>query len=134
MAVAQAIDYPNRIAIVRRYSRCMKENHERHRRSANRLARHDFCHPETRRFLAFRLLFGVRFYYPVFAVFFLNRLLNGPAEALASGADEALAYDSEKSDCRPREQASGLSVLAVPRKIRHSSQPWNASPCHDFPC
>ncbi len=127
-----------------------------------------FTNPNIRRFLAFRLLFGVRFYYPVFAVLFLdfglsvsqfavlnavwaativlcevpsgaladavgrralvvaagaimvveiallsfvplgnpslvfaafllNRFLSGLAEALASGADEALAYDSLKA-------------------------------------
>ena len=49
-----------------------------------------FAIPNIRRFLAFRLLFGVRFYYPVFAVFLLNRLLSGLAEALA--------YDSEKPE------------------------------------
>ena len=31
-----------------------------------------FAIPNIRRFLAFRLLFGVRFYYPVFAVLFLD--------------------------------------------------------------
>ena len=31
-----------------------------------------FAIPNIRRFLAFRLLFGVRFYYPVFAILFLD--------------------------------------------------------------
>lgn len=31
-----------------------------------------FTIPNVRRFLVFRLLFGVRFYYPVFAVLFLD--------------------------------------------------------------
>ena len=34
----------------------------------------------------------------LFVLFFLNRVLSGMAEALASGADEALAYDSLKSE------------------------------------
>ena len=135
-----------------------------------------------RRFLAFRLLFGVRFYYPVFAVLFLdfglsvsqfdvlnavwagaivlcevpsgaladalgrrallvaagaimvveialicfiplghphlvfaafllNRLLSGLAEALASGADEALAYDSLKARGRAADWPRVLATL-----------------------
>ena len=135
-----------------------------------------------RRFLAFRLLFGVRFYYPVFAVLFLdfglsvsqfavlnavwagaivlfevpsgaladalgrrtllvasgaimvveialicfiplgnphlvfaafllNRLLSGLAEALASGADEALAYDSLKACGRAADWPRVLATL-----------------------
>jgi len=36
----------------------------------------------------------------VFAAFLLNRILSGLAEALASGADEALAYDSLKMEGR----------------------------------
>lgn len=141
-----------------------------------------FAIPNIRRFLAFRLLFGVRFYYPVFAVLFLdfglsvgqfavlnavwaaaivlcevpsgaladavgrrtlvvasgaimvveiallcfvplgnprlvfaafllNRLLSGLAEALASGADEALAYDSLKARGRAADWPRVLAVL-----------------------
>jgi MFS family permease len=141
-----------------------------------------FAIGNIRRFLAFRLLFGVRFYYPVFAVLFLdfglsvgqfavlnaiwaativlcevpsgaladavgrralvvasgaimvveiallcfvplgnpqlvfaaflfNRLLSGLAEALASGADEALAYDSLKGRGRAADWPRVLAVL-----------------------
>ena len=141
-----------------------------------------FAIPNIRRFLAFRLLFGVRFYYPVFAVLFLdfglsigqftilnaiwagaivlcevpsgaladalgrrallvaagalmvveiallcfvplgnpqlvfavfllNRLLSGLAEALASGADEALAYDSLKACGRAADWPRVLATL-----------------------
>jgi len=141
-----------------------------------------FAIPNIRRFVAFRLLFGVRFYYPVFAVLFLdfglsveqfavlnavwaativlcevpsgaladalgrhallvasgaimvleiallcfvplgdtrlvfaafllNRLLSGLAEALASGADEALAYDSLKACNRAAEWPQVLAAL-----------------------
>ncbi len=37
----------------------------------------------------------------LFAVFMINRVLSGAAEAAASGADEALAYDSLKKEGRP---------------------------------
>jgi MFS family permease len=138
--------------------------------------------PNIRCFLAFRLLFGVRFYYPVFAVMFidfglsvgqfavlnavwaativlcevpsgaladavgrrtlvvtagalmvaeiavlcmtplgdnrwvfaaflLNRVLSGLAEALASGADEALAYDSLKASGRAADWPQVLATL-----------------------
>ena len=141
-----------------------------------------FADPNIRRFLAFRLLFGVRFYYPVFAVLFLdfglsvgqfaalnavwaativlcevpsgaladavgrrtlvvaagaimvvevallgfvplgdpqlvfaafllNRFLSGLAEALASGADEALAYDSLKAIGRATDWPRVLATL-----------------------
>jgi MFS family permease len=141
-----------------------------------------FAIPNIRRFLAFRLLFGVRFYYPVFAILFLdfgltvgqfavlnavwaativccevpsgaladvvgrrtlvvaagalmvveiallcfvplghpewifaafllNRILSGLAEALASGADEALAYDSLKAQGRAVEWPQVLATL-----------------------
>ena len=141
-----------------------------------------FAIGNIRRFLAFRLLFGVRFYYPVFAVLFLdfglsigqfavlnavwagaivlcevpsgaladalgrrallvasgaimvveiallcfvplgnphlvfaafllNRLLSGLAEALASGADEALAYDSLKACGRAVDWPRVLATL-----------------------
>ena len=39
----------------------------------------------------------------LFILFLLNRLLSGAAEASASGADEALAYDSLASDGRSSE-------------------------------
>lgn len=141
-----------------------------------------FAIPNIRRFLAFRLLFGVRFYYPVFAILFLdfgltvgqfavlnavwaativgcevpsgaladivgrralvvtagalmvveiallcfvplghpdwvftafllNRILSGLAEALASGADEALAYDSLKAHHRAMDWPQVLATL-----------------------
>jgi MFS family permease len=141
-----------------------------------------FTIPNIRRFLAFRLLFGVRFYYPVFAILFLdfgltvgqfailnaiwaativccevpsgaladlvgrrtlvvtagalmvveiallcfvplghpewvfaafllNRILSGLAEALASGADEALAYDSLKAQGRAVDWPQVLATL-----------------------
>ena len=141
-----------------------------------------FAIPNIRRFLAFRLLFGVRFYYPVFAILFLdfgltvgqfavlnavwaativccevpsgaladvvgrrtlvvtagalmvveiallcfvpldhpewvfsafllNRILSGLAEALASGADEALAYDSLKAQNRAMDWPQVLATL-----------------------
>lgn len=141
-----------------------------------------FAIPNIRRFLAFRLLFGVRFYYPIFAVLFLdfglsvgqfavlnavwaativlcevpsgaladllgrrtlvvaagtlmvieiavlcmvplgdarlvfaafllNRILSGLAEALASGADEALAYDSLKAQGQADDWPRVLATL-----------------------
>jgi len=141
-----------------------------------------FAIPNIRRFIAFRLLFGVRFYYPVFAILFLdfgltmsqfavlntvwaativccevpsgaladvvgrrtlvitagalmvveiallclvplghpewifaafllNRILSGLAEALASGADEALAYDSLKAQGRAMDWPQVLAAL-----------------------
>lgn len=141
-----------------------------------------FAIANIRRFLAFRLLFGVRFYYPIFAVLFLdfglsvgqfavlnavwaativlcevpsgaladvlgrrtlvvtagalmvieiavlcivplgdprlvfaafllNRILSGLAEALASGADEALAYDSLKAQGRAADWPQVLATL-----------------------
>lgn len=141
-----------------------------------------FTIPNIRRFLAFRLLFGVRFYYPIFAILFLdfgltvgqfavlnaiwaativccevpsgaladlvgrrtlvvtagalmvveiallcfvplshpewvfaafllNRILSGLAEALASGADEALAYDSLKAQGRAMDWPQVLATL-----------------------
>ncbi|MCC6134120.1 MAG: MFS transporter [Candidatus Contendobacter sp.] len=141
-----------------------------------------FAIPNIRRFLAFRLLFGVRFYYPVFAILFLdfgltvgqfavlnavwaativccevpsgaladvvgrrtlvvaagalmvveiallcfvpldhpewvftafllNRILSGLAEALASGADEALAYDSLKAQGQAMDWPRVLATL-----------------------
>lgn len=148
-----------------------------------------FAIPNIRRFLAFRLLFGVRFYYPVFAILFLdfgltvgqfavlnavwaativscevpsgaladlvgrralvvtagalmvveiallcwvplghpewvftafllNRILSGLAEALASGADEALAYDSLKAHHRAMDWPHVLATLTRWRSWR----------------
>jgi len=54
---------------------------------------------------------------PVFALFFLNRILSGAAEAAASGADEALAYDSippaERETVWPRVQSHLMGSQAV---------------------
>jgi len=53
----------------------------------------------------------------VFALFFLNRVLSGCAEAAASGADEALAYDSippaERDAIWPRVQSRLMAAQAV---------------------
>lgn len=146
-----------------------------------------FAIPNVRRFIAFRVCFNARFYYPVFAVLFLdfgltleqfallnaawaativllevpsgaladiigrrnllvvaailmiaelillclapqgrgqllffiflaNRVLSGMAEAAASGADEALAYDALKRDGRPEDWGRVLE-----RQIRYQS-------------
>jgi len=47
----------------------------------------------------------------LFAIFLLNRVLSGAAEASASGADEALAYDSLVHDGRASEWPSVLERL-----------------------
>lgn len=47
----------------------------------------------------------------VFAAFAVNRVLSGAAEACASGADEALAYDSLKAEGRESEWAAVLRRL-----------------------
>ncbi|MDX6766225.1 MAG: MFS transporter [Candidatus Methylacidiphilales bacterium] len=47
----------------------------------------------------------------VFAAFALNRILSGAAEACASGADEALAYDSLKAEGREAEWPAVLRNL-----------------------
>jgi hypothetical protein len=94
----------------------------------------------ARQFILFRVFFNCRFYYPVYAVLFFasilmlaemllllatpvgggvmvfwlllaNRIVNGAAEAAASGADEALAYDSG---------------------IRPSAKPWLGSRGHSL--
>ncbi|MCG8616002.1 MAG: MFS transporter, partial [Desulfobacterales bacterium] len=39
----------------------------------------------------------------IFSIFLINRVLSGLAEAAASGADEALAYDALKRDGNPEE-------------------------------
>jgi MFS family permease len=47
----------------------------------------------------------------VFWVFLINRILSGAAEAAASGADEALAYDSLKDACLESQWDRVLEVL-----------------------
>ncbi|MBA3012283.1 MAG: MFS transporter [Proteobacteria bacterium] len=48
----------------------------------------------------------------VFYVFLINRILSGLAEAAASGADEALAYDALKNQGNPDDWGRVLEVLA----------------------
>jgi len=48
----------------------------------------------------------------VFYVFLFNRILSGLAEAAASGADEALAYDALKAQGNPDDWGRVLEVLA----------------------
>ena len=52
----------------------------------------------------------------LFAIFLVNRVLSGMAEAAASGADEALAYDALKRDGRPEDWGRVLE-----RQIRYQS-------------
>ena len=47
----------------------------------------------------------------LFAIFLLNRVLSGAAEASASGADEALAYDSLVCEGRDEEWPRVLERL-----------------------
>ena len=47
----------------------------------------------------------------LFIVFMVNRILSGLAEAAASGADEAIAYDSLKAVSAPHQWGSVLEVL-----------------------
>jgi MFS family permease len=47
----------------------------------------------------------------VFVVFLVNRVLSGLAEAAASGADEALAYDSLSSEGGPEQWGRVLEIL-----------------------
>jgi len=47
----------------------------------------------------------------VFYLFLFNRILSGAAEAAASGADEALAYDSLKQDGDPEQWSRVLEML-----------------------
>ncbi|HCY84410.1 MAG TPA: MFS transporter [Desulfobacteraceae bacterium] len=47
----------------------------------------------------------------IFTVFLVNRVLSGLAEAAASGADEALAYDALKRDGNPDQWGRVLEVL-----------------------
>ena len=46
----------------------------------------------------------------VFWAFFINRILSGLAEAMASGADEAIAYDSLVQDGNPEHWPKVLSL------------------------
>ena len=48
----------------------------------------------------------------VFYVFLINRILSGMAEAAASGADEALAYDALKEQGNPDDWGRVLEILA----------------------
>ena len=48
----------------------------------------------------------------IFSIFLINRVLSGLAEAAASGADEALAYDALKRDGNPEEWGRVLEVLS----------------------
>jgi MFS family permease len=48
----------------------------------------------------------------IFMVFLVNRVLSGLAEAAASGADEALAYDSLKADNKEEQWGKVLEILA----------------------
>jgi MFS family permease len=48
----------------------------------------------------------------VFYVFLINRILSGLAEAAASGADEALAYDALKEKGNPEDWGRVLEILA----------------------
>jgi MFS family permease len=47
----------------------------------------------------------------LFIVFMVNRILSGLAEAAASGADEAIAYDSLKSESAPDQWGRVLEIL-----------------------
>jgi MFS family permease len=53
----------------------------------------------------------------VFMVFLVNRVLSGLAEAAASGADEALAYDSLKADGQEEQWGKVLEILAKYQSI-----------------
>ena len=48
----------------------------------------------------------------VFYLFLINRILSGLAEAAASGADEALAYDALKDQGNPNDWGRVLEILA----------------------
>ena len=48
----------------------------------------------------------------IFYIFLINRILSGLAEAAASGADEALAYDALKAQGNPDDWGRVLEVLA----------------------
>ncbi len=47
----------------------------------------------------------------VFVIFLVNRVLSGLAEAAASGADEAIAYDSLKAEGDPEQWGKVLEIL-----------------------
>jgi MFS family permease len=53
----------------------------------------------------------------IFSVFLVNRILSGLAEALASGADEAIAYDSLAKEGNPEDWPRVLSVQMRLRSI-----------------
>jgi len=53
----------------------------------------------------------------IFSVFFVNRVLSGLAEALASGADEAIAYDSLAAEGDTRDWPRVLSVQMRLRSV-----------------
>jgi MFS family permease len=53
----------------------------------------------------------------IFSVFLLNRILSGLAEALASGADEAIAYDSLAAQGHPEDWPRVLSVQMRLRSV-----------------
>lgn len=52
----------------------------------------------------------------IFSAFLLNRILSGLAEALASGADEAMAYDTLVADGNPTDWPK---VLDIQMRVRH---------------
>ena len=53
----------------------------------------------------------------IFAVFLVNRVLSGLAEAMASGADEAIAYDSLLAEGRAEDWPRVLSLQMLLRSI-----------------
>jgi MFS family permease len=53
----------------------------------------------------------------IFAVFLVNRVLSGLAEAMASGADEAIAYDSLLAEGKAEDWPRVLSLQMVLRSI-----------------
>jgi MFS family permease len=53
----------------------------------------------------------------IFTVFLINRILSGLAEAMASGADEAIAYDSLVAEGNPDDWPRVLSVQMALRSI-----------------
>jgi Major Facilitator Superfamily len=53
----------------------------------------------------------------IFTVFLINRVLSGLAEAMASGADEAIAYDSLVAEGNPDDWPRVLSVQMALRSI-----------------
>lgn len=53
----------------------------------------------------------------IFSVFFINRVLSGLAEAMASGADEAIAYDSLVAEGNPDDWPQVLSLQMRLRSV-----------------